>query len=206
MKKQLIILTSLLVGVGIAISAVVYFLSFHAITLSLAAPDMGGTVYRYSEGEAPRKVTAVTATQAVKLQDGNYGYSADNTKYDSAPIRFTVAGKEASVTIDPAYSRQQLATLLEDQQAQITTVITNTYGKLLGDYDIHTGFLYQKGEWYGATIAEHMTPDGNSGDTYRIVLHKENNEWTIAAAPTLVLTTHDNPTIPKDVITEVNNL
>jgi hypothetical protein len=206
MKKQLIILISLLAGLTLIIGIVVYYLSFRTVTVTLKSPDMTGVIYRYDDKDKSSEVAKINASQSIKLQEGHYGYSANNTKYDNAPTLFTVGKNESTVTIDPSYSRQYLSTLLETELVSINTVITNTYGSLLTNYDVQAGSLYKKGEWYGAAIAEHITPDGNYGDVYRVVLHKIDSEWKIEAKPSLVLTKHDNPTIPKDIIGDINNL
>lgn len=207
MNKQVTIIIALIATVIIAATAS-YILSLHKVDITLKDADMAGSILRYGEEEDDDVVTVTTVddSKSVKLQDGSYGYLPNNTKYDSTPLKFEVAGKDTSIEINPDYSKERLATLLQDELPNITPIITTAYGQVLDSYDIKPGSLYKKGEWYGTTIIEHAEPGGNYGDTYRVILRKIDGNWKIEASPSLVLTTHDNPTIPKEILTSVNNL
>lgn len=206
MNKQVTIIIALIAAVIIAAVAS-YILSLHKVDITLKEADMAGSILRYGEdNDDTVTVTTVDSSKSVKLQDGKYGYLPNNTKYDSTPLKFDVASKDTSIEINPDYSKERLAILLQDELSNITPVITAAYGQVLESYDIKPGSLYKKGEWYGTTIVEHAAPGGNYGDTYRVILRKVDGDWKIEASPSLVLTTHDNPTVPKDILTSVNNL
>lgn len=205
MKKQVIIIF-ILIAVVIIGAIISYMLSLHKVDITFKEADMAGSILRYDDDGDSVTITTVDSSKSVKLQDGKYSYAVNNTKYDSTPLKFEVAGKDTSIEINPDYSKERLATLLQDELPKITPVITAAYGKILESYDIKPGLLYKKGEWYGTTIVEHAGPGGNYGDTYRIILRNIDGNWKIEASPSLVLTTHDNPTIPKDILTSVNDL
>ena len=85
------------------------------------------------------------------------------------------------------------------------SVIQNQYGDKLNGYEIKTGELLEDGSWYITIIQKPLQSKWDlADDAFRVVLHKENNQWKIVAGPNLILNYADYPDIPTGVIMSVN--
>jgi hypothetical protein len=209
MKKYIIITIvtiALLVGVVYGIS---YYLSFKKVTVTVERANISADIYPDSavaedhSVDKNAKITTVTTSTTLSLKAGTYYVIPTTKDIDSTPTSFTIEDKDISVSINPGYSKEYLASLLPKELSTIKTVLTTKYPQLSG-YTVNDGALYQDGDWYGTTIILPAPGPGASGDVYRTVLHKVNNAWQIAATPQLVLTAIEHKDIPFAVLSDLN--
>ena len=212
MNKKLIIIGIIVIALLIAGGAwLSYYLSFKNVTITMAKEDMAVDVYR--EGFAPEdgsegteeKLMTITGSQTIRLQSDGYFIEPASDMYDHSPINFSIDGSDVSVDVNPGYSEQYLASLLPAEQSEINSLIDTAYPQL-NSFTIHEGKLYQDGTWYGVSFAQNPPGPGATGDTYRLVLHKVNGRWQVAAKPQIVITAPQHPDIPEPVLSAVNAL
>ena len=189
--------------------AIKYYTAFKKVTVTTVQQDLTADVYQRnpnSDGpDGDTKVGTVHGTKVFSLQPGKYYAIAEGTKYDkSQQISFTVDSKDFSVTVNPSFSDDYLVELFKQQIATIRNLIATKYASIIGNYTINPGKLYLDGTWYGTTLVGKSPSPGELGDTYRIVLHKVNNTWTIAAAPAIVLSAPDYKDIPFTILSDLN--
>lgn len=206
MKKQFVIIAVVLIAIASAAIALFYVSSFHSVTLQLQSDDMNGAVYRYDKDGGSTKVVPITTSQTIKLQSGDYGFVTDSADYNNTPTNFSVKATDQIIKIDTPYSDEYLSKLLDSESTAILAVIMAKYGATLSDFDVDRGLLLGKGEWYGTTFTEQLDQGRNPGDTYRVVLHKVEDKWVVAAEPSIVLTTKSAPDVPLNILTRTNDL
>lgn len=194
-----------LIGAGFAYK---YFSSFHKVTLTVRQTGLSADIYQRNpnsdESDSDTKVGTVKGTQVLSLQPAKYYAVPTDAKYDNSQISFTVADKDMSVSINPGFSSNYLASVLAAELPSITAVINAKYATILSGYTVNTGKLYLDGTWYGTTITQKSPGPGQLGDVYRTVLHKVNDTWQFVATPVLILTAPDHKDISNDILVDLN--
>ncbi len=204
MKKNIIISFILIV---IAITALVtyqYISSFRQINFLIKQSNV--TVDIYKTGNDDQKLSTLTSDGAVSLQNGDYYYVASGEKVDTVNHLFKVTPSTKTIEIDPDYSSSYLSGVLVDESSSIQAVISSTYPTLITQYDTFDQKLFKKGQWYGGLLRNRIDNQDGFKDTYRIILHKENNKWVIVHYPEIVVTKANFSNVPIDVLTSVNKL
>jgi hypothetical protein len=160
------------------------------------------SIYSYA-GESP--VLTISSSQTVKLKMGVYDFVVNDPthQYENPVTKTTVNNLTNSVSINPTYSSQKLATMLQAEQASIQQALIGYYPSLPLLYTISNDRLYGLGEWYGARL----TPiDPDIDDSVVVIMQETNNKWSVAAAPQISIAIPSNPTIPSGVIDSVDQL
>jgi hypothetical protein len=114
-------------------------------------------------------------------------------------------GNKSKITIQPYYSTQKLDELLTDSVIEaIHEKINQEYTDILDEYSIQKGKLYHYGDWYSTTLT--YKQDYNEvSDTLTVIVKKTPQGWNIAADPNITFDKLNNPTIPVDILDEINN-
>lgn len=117
-----------------------------------------------------------------------------------------VVGIDVSeITIEPAFSSSVLADIYRDEQASIESVIYEEYPDIEALYDITNDRLYQRGEWYGATL----TYSGDSlfnRDNLGIILQKTDGKWQLITKPPMPsVNIYTYPDTPINLLQSVND-
>lgn len=201
---KIIILLSL-IGVTVAggVFAYLYLSSSRNITFDIQQPNVTVEIYKGTDTEKPIKT--VDTTTVVSLRDGEYYYVVSGDRYEETTENLLV-DSDLSIAINPNYSREYLASLLDPQEKAIHNIISTTYADIINQYDIHPGELFNRGEWYGTVITKKVADERQITDPYRIILLKENDTWRIVEQPEIVVTTTNQPTVPIDILRLINNL
>jgi len=201
-----IIITLLALTIVVGSVALINWLStFHNVSFELSS-DVTKITVRVADREyafVGMEVTTLTQNGTIRLQEGSYEINPEGERIDTSPIRFTVDGTTDTIKIDPDFSTAYLDRLLDQERAFIHQTMID-YNKLIAEYDIIEESLYIRGEWYGGTLLVKTFEVGRSRDTYRIILHKTNDTWQVAASPEIVFSYANYPNIPKSVIDNVN--
>ena len=212
MNKKYLILP--IVAIVIVVAAIVgivlfnYYQSFHKVTVNIKDTGLTVTVFKRDltseDSNNDKNVGDATGSQVLSLQDGKYYAVAKGNDYDTSQISFEVSGKDTSVNVSPNYSSAKLSAMLTSELPTINSVVSAKYDLESLGFTLDSGKLYENGDWYGATLVQ-KTGEHVNGDVYRIVLHKQNGTWNVATTPQLILTIPDNPSIPEDILTDLNN-
>ena len=214
MNRRTIILLSIsgIIAIALIVGGFLlqYYASFHKVTIVVKKSDITADIYQPAPGvsaedgtPSDKKITSVTGTQTITLQDGDYYAKPQGDKYDNSDVTFSVKGKDVSVVVDPGFSSTYLSSLLQQELSNIKSVIIAKYPFVSTSYTLNDGKLYEDGTWYGTTLVQNATA-GNNGDVYRTVLHKVNNTWQFAAIPELILSTPNHTDIPADILKDLN--
>lgn len=202
MKKRIVLLCIIAVIVIGGLFTVKFILSFHKVSLKLVSGVT--TVQVYSSHDSLLKT--VNASRDISLQNGSYYIKPSGNHIDISKINFTVNNKDTSITINPDYSTEYLASLLKTEASSIQQTLTSTYGTTLNGFYVNPGYLYQKGGWYGTTLTQKVEVSGDTGDVYRIILQKKGDAWAVITKPQLVLSSSVYRDTPVYIVNIVNNL
>ncbi len=201
------ITSAVLVG-GVALWQ--YLTSFHQATFTIKPANLTADIYQLdtsvAEDHTGKKVAHVRNGQQLRLQEGSYYAMVTDKKYDTSHISFDIQDEDTTVQIQPGYSDQYLSDLLKKELPAINKAMLAKYPAIATDFTFtSTGKLYLDGTWYGVKLLQHNSdPSGQTGDVYSAVLHKVNGTWQFAATPQITLTAPENPSIPRDILEDLN--
>ena len=201
--KKIIPLSLISIAVAGGVFAYLYLSSSRNITFDIQQPNVTVEIYKGTDTEKPIKT--VGSTTVVSLRDGEYYYVVSGDHYEETTVNLLV-DRDLSVAINPNYSREYLASLLEPQEKAIHNIISTTYADIINQYDIHPGELFDRGQWYGTVITKKVADERQITDLYRIILLKESDTWRILEQPEIVVTTTNQPAVPIDILRLVNKL
>lgn len=203
MKKSIIISIILITLSLIGLLAYSYISSFHNVEFVVKQTNLTVDVYNKSND---KKITSITTSGSkISLKSGEYYYIAVGEKVSNEQNNITVGKYDQEVTVDPDYSAEYIASLVASEAPKINAIISAAYPDIISGYNISTGQMYKKGEWYG-TIIKKKIDSWDVADSYRILLHREGESWKIVRYPELILTTNNYPDVPIEVLRSVNEL
>lgn len=209
MKKIIIILIVLSIGVIAGVSGVAYVRSFHKVTFTLSSDVSQAILYRSAaskNGGPGAALQTITSSTIVSLQDGSYYLAPKGDKIASDSIPFTVKGQDTAVAVNPAYSPAYLSSLLAAELPTISAALSINLQPALAQYSLVQPRLYEKGEWFGALLTKKVSDPRDQRDYYRVVMQKQNGKWGVIHRPDLILTTSTYPNVPIDILKNVNRL
>lgn len=206
MNKKYTMLTILsLLAIGIAWYSF-YLSSLHKVSFKTKGNFSTVDVYKRYPSE---KISTVDLQkkESLSLPNDNYYVILQDSEYDQTPVYFTVNSKDLTVSINPNYSDAHLGVLLETEQPTIYGIV-NKYLNSEGarDYTIKKGTLFEKGEWFGGVLVSKKADNNNPKDTYRVILKKDNESWSMTTTPMIIFSSAALPDVPIDVLRKVNAL
>ncbi len=147
-----------------------------------------------------QKIIAQTNSNVkIRVKNGSYLVHFSGPELQDKYQEIVVPETIKLITPVLAYDEQKLSSLLKTEKNSINTVVSSLLGE---NYKISYEALYDRGEWYAAVL----TPNDQINlDEQRIVLQKKQDTWQIAAKPAIVFYIGDFPSIPQNVIRDVNN-
>lgn len=202
-KKQLILITILIILAGAGFAVYNYLHSFQYVTVNYDKSE--GVVKLY--GPADSKDTApqtLIPNEKQKVKKGNYTlkWSGEHIAADEQSI--TVRDTPATATVIFRFSDAYLAELLQKEYPRITDVINQAYPKLPSLYTLSRAKLYDRGEWFGAVLT-YKGKDSLNRDTLRLLAKKDNGAWKLMTTPPApLLSTKAYPDAPQAVIQDIN--
>ena len=203
-----ITISSIIVAVLIIISGGIIFQYVSTTTsVDISMNDNVTTsFYQITGDEEETLIKTIDSSGTISLRDGEYCAQIDLEGYDTTPQCFTVEKNLTSLHIDQNYSPNKLQTLLSNELLSIETLINQTYAPVIASFTLKTGELFGRGEWYGATLTQIPLDPSERGDTYRLLLKKEDEAWKVIAYPQLVLSKQNYPNVPFSVLSQTNKL
>ena len=187
-----------------------YFTSFHKVSFKIEPASLSADIYQLDlsipEDETGKKVATAQNGKQLTLQEGKYYAMPTDKKYATDHIAFDVKKEDTTVTVNPGFSDQYLSDLLKKEWPDIYRAMLAKYPKIATTFTVQdTGKLYLDGTWYAVRLLQHNPdPSGQSGDIYSAVLRKEGGTWKFVTTPKLVLTTPENPNIPKNILEDLS--
>lgn len=166
-------------------------------------PDLGGDgSYNYNAQSKP--LFSFTGSSTVKLKNGTYDLVVADPAHNFSQTVFKETVDYTTLSIAPAitYTDEYLASLLPTLRSQIASSFFASDPSLQPNYHIGNDRLYMLGDWYGAVLQ----PGSGDLDTLRVILHKSNGQWQIAAQPSLSIGEPSHQDIPVAVIRSVDSL
>jgi hypothetical protein len=214
MKKLVILLIAVTLVAAATIAGLMYYNSFHKVTVTLGDDVSAALIYKINPEEGHNhevhgdELQKLSASGELSLQNGSYFIIPEGEKVAKDEISFTVKDADMPVSVAPGYSRGYLDELLKTEKTAIEAAITSAYPAQMQTRTVEKGTLYKKGEWYGALLASN---DPNldlrsQTDYYRIILQKTDGAWKIINVPQLVLTTAEFKDVPQEILRDVNNM
>ena len=203
MNKLIIITVSILIIVIGGVIGFRYIQSFHSVTLKI--DDYISSVNIYSAGQKQLLHTVAGDNTSISLREGEYTYEAKGERIGTVTESFSISD-DTTLTVSPPYSSTYLSSVLSSQEESIKDIIRNSYTSIIGEYTIHPGILYDKGEWYATILTKTEDDLYGVSETYRVLFHKEGDSWSMIRYPEIVLLSINYPDVPVDILHNVNNI
>lgn len=90
------------------------------------------------------------------------------------------------------------------EESTILAVLIEKYPKVLTEYTVNKGQLFDKGQWYGTTLT-YKGSDIDNRDTLRVLMHKKDDTWILKTTPPRpILSIKDFPDAPKTILQIIN--
>jgi hypothetical protein len=124
--------------------------------------------------------------------------------YESAKRSVSIKDKPETKTISAYYSKRELQKRASAETSAIKEAINKYNPAIQSHYAINAITLYRYGEWGSATLTWSGDDDNENGDNLRIVLGKTNQGWSVVNKPDILLFKDYYPTVPLDILREVN--
>jgi len=155
-----------------------------------------------------RQVKSVVNDSEIRIKVGEYTIkTTGSSDYNQVNDVITITEDGQEIFINPNYTEEKLATLLEGQENTLFSEIKSTVA-LGNTYKINPGKLYIHGDWYGTTIVPNLSDEElrqNYVDVFRVVAKREGDTWKlITEVPQLILNRSEYPEIPTEVLSETN--
>lgn len=210
----LVIFVFILVATGFAWD---YFVSQKEVTL---IPTPGTTIrIGTKSGDDPaidNQIASTTTKKAIRLRPGLYVLEyTGGSDYRTVIEQLTIDESTTIKTPSLVYTEEKLGKLLDSQKTDIHNSVSLAISD--PDYSIDKEALYEKGDWYGASLkpsvwyyptmaVKNLGPVSGNRDMERVILQKVSGQWKIAAGPSVIFSIDDYPKIPEDVIRGTNSL
>lgn len=193
MKKIIfIILGALILVIGIVV--LINYITQRPVSVTLK-----GSGYSVDILNSDRKVTTLTGSGEVRLHDGNYIYKVVGDGYSNESVAFTVTKDADPITVDPPYSTEKLASLLDTQRQAITDTLSLTYAGIFDSFEYYQLDLHDKGEW-AAGILRQIVDRRDSPDYYRFVAKKDGTSWKVVVPPQIAIQKSGYPDVPEEIL------
>lgn len=197
--KYIIIIIVIILLILSGIFILNYFLSLRDVSINFQQQDITINIYNSSE----KLQKTISNNQTIKLSKGGYYYIPDCNNCSNNKINFTV-DNNMSLTINPDYSENYLSQLLSQEKNIIENLLQQKYPDIINNYEKVDDKLYQKGEWYSAKLIQKIGDQLDYTPVYRLIFHKNNNNWEMVVTPRMIIAKKDFPNIPINIIDDVN--
>lgn len=201
---------ALVIGLVSLIVIVVVYVSYinSKQTIVVSYKNISGVTLTQTDDEQKLGQKTVISKSGEKLNISKGTYLLNYTgreSYASDSQVVYLQNNPVSVSLDPDFSDKKLSTLLDEQFETIKSVLNEKYTNI-NQYVVAKGKLYKKGEWYGTTLQYNGNDEFNY-DSLRLVMNKKDDKWTLVTdPPSISLSSQSYPTIPIDVLRDVNNV
>lgn len=208
MNKKSIILT-IFACIGLLIFSLAIYTSnqnLKKVTLNSTTEVKTINIYKNPTDKDPYKtLTTEGGTAKTKLKPGVYYYQCSGENIATGLNQLTIPEDDTTIQVAESYTDEHLSKLLETDYPKIYEAILDKYPEINSSYDIKSGRLFNKGEWFGAVVKQ-KTDARDITDLYRIVVYREKGEWRVVNRPEIILTTKEFPKVPKNILSSINSI
>ena len=201
-KKHITIIVILVVAAAGFGYFIYYLTNFHKVSFTKTPVVEKIEIFRRDPTE---RVTITDGSSPITLASGSYYAATLGSKVSREIVDFNVTS-DTVVSLDPSYSETYLDSLLVSESAAIQTEIESTLPKTISNYTLTQSHLYKKGEWFGGVLVNKKADNNNPKDTYRVILKKDNESWSMTTTPMIIFSSAALPDVPIDVLRKVNAL
>lgn len=141
---------------------------------------------------------------SIKLLDTNYELRyTGNQGFSDGKIDIPKYAERVSIT--PSYSDEVLAKTYSKEKSAIVGVLRSAYPDSEELYDIKNDRLYQRGDWFGATL-EYKGNSYFGRDSLGLIMQKVDGRWKLITDPPMPsVNIHTYPGTPMSVLDAVNS-
>lgn len=178
--------------------------SIKKATIYLAKVGDGSVALEYYKDQP---LNTISKNSHLTLKKGDYVIvsNADST-YRSFIHSVHLGDNPNRITVSQDYTKEKLDAITKTESPLVAQALTKKY-KRISLYTISPGKAYKQGQWYGTTLVYKDQSEAYQGDTLRVILKKENNQWNVVTdPPSISISKIIFPQIPGDVISDVDNL
>jgi len=208
-KKYLIIAIISTVVLTTTIIIVWFFTQHKIITFILEDPVENIIIKQKVSGtEEIKEITTISESgQDIRLKKGGYFYETSGKNSKNEVVDFVVDTNK-TITVSGEYSEKYLNSLISRERSKIEDNLKVKYPKLIPKkFIINNLKLINKGKYAGVVLSQkNASPKDLKVTTYRVLLYKKDNNWSIIGSPEIILTIHNTPNVDKEILRKVNQL
>lgn len=177
---------------------------FNSVSVKLTVPNTKSIAVKQDD----HIISKTTSSQTINFRAPKFSHLTvsflGTGVYESSSRNITIKDKSVVETINPYYSKDELAKLAGENSTKIKNAIS-TYNPAINDlYAVNDITLYHYGEWASATLVWKGDETENS-DTLHIVLGDKNNTWSVIYQPDILLFQNYYKAVPLDILESINN-
>ncbi len=207
-QKKIIILSGVVLIALITAGFIVqYILSHHTVTFNFKRDNLKISIRQQLDNNKYSNTGSLSQSGSLSLVNGDYIIDIESTNpqkpISKEIVKFSVHNTNATIDINPRLSDAYLNNILENNRKVIHEIIKSKYS--LAGYELSKERVIGDGDWYAAIFTQGSVNREN-GDEYFIVAKRSGDTWSIVTAPRLVVTSHEYPDIPQDILDQVNRL
>lgn len=147
--------------------------------------------------KSENKIAQIGKSGDLRLANGDYSYRVIGDGLDRNAVAFTVKDKPLKVTVTSELSDQKRKEILSQQEPNIELVINTNYSGKAG-FTIDNISLHERGDWASASLIVDIPQQ--APDTYRVVLHRENDLWKVKVPPTIAINKSQYKDVPEAIL------
>lgn len=210
MKKLIVFIIIAIILIAGGVIAYLYFAGFQKLTVNFKQTEISGVIYKVGadshEGSDDKEVQKIEGSQTISLPKGTYYLRPKGKNVLDAQVPFTLADEPVSIDVDPGFTTDYLTEALKQEQPKIDAALAAKYPQIPKEYTSSNGQLFAKGDWFAEMITKQASETDDERDIYKVILHKENDQWSVVGKPEIVFYKGDYSSVPVDVLREINRL
>ena len=204
MNRRNIIIGSITLAIlTLILLAIMFIQPTHTISITFDKENLSAKIYR-NTGKSTSEITSINGNSKIQLSDGKYiiKTSSKSGSINENSTEFTVKGSDENISVKTEYSQKFMSSKINEYRSDISEVLFAKYPELKSSFILQKEIILgNNADWYAASYQRGVI-DRNSGDTYTVILKKENNKWVIKTKPQIINTIYDTKDIPEDILSE----
>ncbi len=176
-----------------------YFDSTYSVTVSFKNTSKVEVV-ETPEGAAEKVIGTIVKSGDSTRVNRNSAYLIRYAATEGYADGFVpVDSSNTNVTLDPDYSDARYRELQKAAQATVTSQITAQYPDAPKLFSFEPGLMFDHAKWYVVLLKYKGSYDTNT-DNLMVLFKKDGDNWKLVSKPRILLTTHNTPDVPADVL------
>ncbi len=205
-RKYTIIGIIILIIAAAAGIVIHYFATTTAVTITSVNTKTVVVTERPDDTSTPKTVATLTKSPATIRIAKSISYVAQYTGSDGyASGSIDVSASAKNIAIDPDYSQQHYASLMENALPKVHTLLLGNYPTLDSLFTVSSAGMQQKAMWYVVRLDTKGDYSDNS-DTLRALFKKDGDSWKLVSGPAILFTTTDYPNVDENVLKWANEI